>query len=101
MAPFTPTVALVGSVGYEDIEISERDALRDLNGVPIFGDDGRLITNKHPRGCYPTIRTGLFGIQEFCGDQASEHLSKHELVAAMAARPIRVTSAIGPMRIHP
>jgi len=46
VAPFTPTVALVGSVGYEDIEISERDALRDLNGVPIFGDDGRLITNK-------------------------------------------------------
>ncbi len=43
--PVTPTVALVGGVGYEDIKISERDALRDVNGDPIVGSDGRLVTD--------------------------------------------------------
>lgn len=48
--PVTPTVALVGGIGYEDIEISERDALRDANGDPIVGNDGRLVTdNASPR----------------------------------------------------
>lgn len=44
--PVTPTVALVGGVGYEDIEISERDALRDVNGDPVIDNDGRLITDE-------------------------------------------------------
>lgn len=44
--PITPSVALVGGVGYEDIEISERDALRDINGVPIIDDNGRLVTDE-------------------------------------------------------
>ena len=43
--PVTPTLALVGGVGYEDIEISERDALRDAGGVPIVGGDSRLATD--------------------------------------------------------
>jgi hypothetical protein len=43
--PVTPTFALVGGVGYEDIEISERDALRDAGGVPIVGSNGRLVTD--------------------------------------------------------
>lgn len=43
--PVSPTLALVGGVGYEDIEISERDALRDAGGVPIVGTDGRLVTD--------------------------------------------------------
>ncbi len=43
--PVAPTVALVGGVGYEDIEISERDALRDVNGDPVVGSDGRLVTD--------------------------------------------------------
>ena len=43
--PVTPTVALVGGVGYEDIEISERDALRDINGDPVIDNDGRLVTD--------------------------------------------------------
>ena len=43
--PVAPTFAFVGGVGYEDIEISERDALRDVGGVPITGSDGRLVTN--------------------------------------------------------
>ncbi len=44
--PVTPTVALVGGVGYEDIEISERDALRDVNGDPVVDNDGRLVTDE-------------------------------------------------------
>lgn len=45
IVPVSATLALVGGVGYEDIEISERDALRDANGVPVVGTDGRLVTN--------------------------------------------------------
>lgn len=44
--PVSTTLALVGGVGYEDIEISERDAVRDINGNPVIGNDGRLITDK-------------------------------------------------------
>ncbi|WP_246623234.1 hypothetical protein [Sphingomonas colocasiae] len=43
--PVSPTLALVGGVGYEDIEISQRDALRDTNGAPVVGNDGRFITD--------------------------------------------------------
>ena len=43
--PVTPTLALVGGIGYEDIEISERDALRDINGDPVVGSNGRLVTD--------------------------------------------------------
>ncbi|HEV7233298.1 MAG TPA: hypothetical protein VGN36_03560 [Sphingorhabdus sp.] len=44
--PLTPTFAVVGGVGYEDIEISERDAVRDINGDPVVGTDGRLVTDR-------------------------------------------------------
>lgn len=43
--PVTPNIALVGGVGYEDIEISERDALRDVAGDPVVGSGGRLVTD--------------------------------------------------------
>jgi len=43
--PLTRTLALVGGAGYEDVEISSRDALRDANGVPVRGTDGRLVTD--------------------------------------------------------
>lgn len=43
--PVSYDLAIVGGVGYEDIEISERDALRDGAGVPIVGNDGRLVTD--------------------------------------------------------
>ena len=43
--PVTPTVAIIGGVGYEDIKISERDALRDVNGDPVVGSNGRLVTD--------------------------------------------------------
>ncbi|MCB2066265.1 MAG: preprotein translocase subunit YajC [Erythrobacter sp.] len=44
--PVSPSVALVGGVGYEDVEISSRDALRDTNGNPVVGADGRLVTDQ-------------------------------------------------------
>ena len=44
--PVTPTLAVVGGVGYEDIEISERDAVRDVNGDPVLDNNGRLVTDE-------------------------------------------------------
>jgi hypothetical protein len=43
--PLSPTFALVAGAGYEDVEISSRDALRDANGVPVIGSDGRFVTD--------------------------------------------------------
>ncbi|MFN3820020.1 hypothetical protein [Blastomonas sp.] len=45
--PVSPTLALVGGVGYEDIEISERDAVRDGAGNPLIGNDGRFVTDRN------------------------------------------------------
>ncbi len=44
--PVGPSLALVGGVGYEDVEISNRDAVRDSAGNPVVGADGRLVTDK-------------------------------------------------------
>ncbi len=44
--PIGPTVALLGGVGYENIEIGQRDPLLDANGVPVRDSNGRFITNK-------------------------------------------------------
>ncbi|MEL7518657.1 MAG: preprotein translocase subunit YajC [Pseudomonadota bacterium] len=43
--PLTDNFAVVGGVGYEDVEVSSRDALRDAEGNPIIGDDGRFVTD--------------------------------------------------------
>ncbi len=43
--PVTRSLALVGGVGYESVEISSRDALRDANGNPIIGANGQFVTN--------------------------------------------------------
>ncbi len=43
--PVTETVALVGGVGYEDIEASQRDALRDIAGDPVLDAAGRFQTD--------------------------------------------------------
>jgi hypothetical protein len=40
--PITPTLALVGGVGYEDIEISQRDVLVDAGGNPVLDGNGRF-----------------------------------------------------------
>jgi hypothetical protein len=43
--PVSPSLALVGGIGYENVEISSRDALRDADGDPVIGDDGRFVTD--------------------------------------------------------
>lgn len=43
--PLGPSLALVGGVGYEDVEVSNRDALRDAAGNPVIGPDGRFVTD--------------------------------------------------------
>lgn len=44
--PLGRTLALVGSVGYERIEISQRPPLRDANGTPMIDAKGRFVTDK-------------------------------------------------------
>ncbi|GAA4643664.1 hypothetical protein GCM10023115_16240 [Pontixanthobacter gangjinensis] len=43
--PVTDSLALVAGVGYEDVEVSSRDALRDGAGDPVIGADGRYVTD--------------------------------------------------------
>jgi hypothetical protein len=44
--PVNPTLAFAGGVGYEDVEVSSRDAKRDTAGNPVIGADGRYVTDK-------------------------------------------------------
>jgi hypothetical protein len=46
LVPVSPTLAVVGGVGYEDVEVSSRDALRDpVTNAPVIGPDGRYVTD--------------------------------------------------------
>lgn len=42
--PVSPTVAVVGGIGYENIEISQRSPLLDTSGVPVVSN-GRYVTD--------------------------------------------------------
>jgi len=44
--PVGRSVQLVAGVGYEDVEISSRDVLRDGDGFPVIGSDGRFVTDE-------------------------------------------------------
>lgn len=44
--PLGPDLAAVGGVGYEKVRISNRDAQRDGQGIPLVGPDGRYVTDK-------------------------------------------------------
>ncbi|WP_240624802.1 preprotein translocase subunit YajC [Aurantiacibacter odishensis] len=44
--PVSPTLALVAGVGYEDVEVSSRDAVLDADGTVLLGPDGRLVTDE-------------------------------------------------------
>ncbi len=44
--PIAGGLAVVGGIGYEDIKVSERDAVRDAAGVPLVDGNGRLVTDK-------------------------------------------------------
>ncbi|MDZ4308060.1 preprotein translocase subunit YajC [Allopontixanthobacter sp.] len=43
--PVSHSLALVAGAGYEDVEISSRDALLDASGDPVIGSDGRIVTD--------------------------------------------------------
>ena len=43
--PVGPTLALLGGVGYENIEISQRNPVVDTNGVPVRDANGRFVTD--------------------------------------------------------
>ncbi len=43
--PVSPTLALVGGVGYEDIEVSYRPPLLTAGGLPVTDANGRLVVN--------------------------------------------------------
>lgn len=44
--PVSRTVQVSGAVGYENVEVSARDAVRDATGNPVIDNDGRYVTNK-------------------------------------------------------
>src|SRR3546814_2002849 len=44
--PVSANVALLGGVGYENIEIGQRSALLDVDGNPVIDNDGRFVTDK-------------------------------------------------------
>lgn len=44
--PLTTDLALLGGVGYEKVQISSRDVLRDSGGAPVLGADGRWATDE-------------------------------------------------------
>ncbi|MES2700807.1 MAG: preprotein translocase subunit YajC, partial [Pseudomonadota bacterium] len=46
VVPVSPTLALIGGVGYEDVEVSNRDAVRDVNGQPVRDAAGRYVTDE-------------------------------------------------------
>ncbi|MBW8784786.1 MAG: preprotein translocase subunit YajC [Novosphingobium sp.] len=43
--PVAADIALIGGIGYEDVQVSSRDAVRDSAGNPVIGNDGRFVTN--------------------------------------------------------
>lgn len=43
--PLSDNFAVVGGVGYEDVEVSSRDALRDVDGNPVLDNAGRFVTD--------------------------------------------------------
>lgn len=43
--PISPSVALLGGVGYEKVQISQRDPLLDTYGVPVRDSNGRFVTD--------------------------------------------------------
>ena len=44
--PVGRSVQAVAAIGYEDVEISARDAVRDSSGLPVVGSNGRYVTDK-------------------------------------------------------
>jgi len=49
VVPVGPTLALTAGVGYEDIEASQRDIVRDAGGAPVIGPGGVTPDANAPR----------------------------------------------------
>lgn len=47
--PVTQSLALVAGVGYENVRISARDAVRDADGTPLVGPNGYVTDKSSPR----------------------------------------------------
>jgi hypothetical protein len=45
VVPVSSTLALTGGVGYEDLESTQQDFVRDVNGVPVTDANGELIAD--------------------------------------------------------
>lgn len=45
IVPVSPTLAVVGGLGYEDIEASQRAPLLDAGGAPVVNSKGRFVTD--------------------------------------------------------
>lgn len=43
--PVNRDLQVTGALGYENVEISSRDALRDASGAPVVGRNGRFVTD--------------------------------------------------------
>ena len=44
--PVSESLALIGDVGWQQVVVSARDAVRGPGGVPLVGSDGRFVTDK-------------------------------------------------------
>jgi hypothetical protein len=102
VVPVGPTLALTAGVGYEKIQSSQRDFVRDINGFPVIGPNGptpdpsgpRLLTYDMDGVIYdggviwrPSARTELqlraghrYGGTTFAGSfdhQINDHASVH------------------------
>lgn len=49
VVPLSSTLAVTAGVGYEDIEASQRDIVRDINGFPVIGPNGPTPDPSAPR----------------------------------------------------
>lgn len=45
VVPVSPTFAVTGGIGYEDIAIKQDDILRDSNGIPLVTPGGNLVAD--------------------------------------------------------
>jgi hypothetical protein len=44
--PVNSNLAVIGGVGYQDVKVSSRDAVRGANGLPLVDGNGRYVTDK-------------------------------------------------------
>lgn len=60
--PIFPTIAAVGSVGYESSKTSERSALLDATGIPVVDSKGRVVVDPN------SPRTLTYDVKGIVGD---------------------------------